>query len=69
MQICGAVYVGKLCKKRASIVCEMVLNSGASHIPPIYNMIKDSEVMRKDREKKNRSRARQFQRGYAQQLR
>jgi len=56
MHICGAVCVGKLCKKRAlilprSIVCEIVLGSSASHNPLICN-IKDSEGMRKEREEK-----------------
>jgi hypothetical protein len=59
-----AVCVGKLCKKRAiillrSIVCEIVLGSSVSHNPLICN-IKDSEDMRKEREKKSGSRAQQI---------
>jgi hypothetical protein len=73
MHICGAVCVGKLCKKRVltlprSIVYEILLGSRASHNPLICN-IKDSEDMRKEREKKNGSRAQQFQKRYGRRLR
>jgi hypothetical protein len=73
VHICGDVCVGKLCKKRAlilsrSIMCEIVLGSSTSRNPLIYN-IKYTEDMRKEKEKKNGSRAQQFQRRYGRRLR